>query len=45
VSEHSKFLVRQSRELQQARVQALELALGHRVEVDAADALLGTRAL
>ena len=41
----SKFLLRQGRKLQKAGVQPLEVALGHRVEVDTTNALLGTRAL
>jgi hypothetical protein len=44
-NQRSEFLVRQGCELQQARVQALELALGHRVEVDTTNALVDTRAL
>jgi hypothetical protein len=43
--QRSKLLVWQRCELQQAGVQALELALGHRVKVDATNALLRTRAL
>jgi hypothetical protein len=38
-------LLRQSRELHQAAVQALQLSLRHRVEVSATNALLSTRAL
>lgn len=45
LQQRPKFLVRQGRKLQQAGVQPLELAFGHRVEVHAANALLGTRAL
>jgi hypothetical protein len=41
----AKFLVRQGCELQQAGVQALELALGHRAEVEATNMLLRARAL
>jgi hypothetical protein len=33
------------REPYQTRVQPLKLALGHRVEIDATNALIGTRAL
>jgi hypothetical protein len=40
-----KVLLRQRCKLQQARVQPLQLAFRHRVEVDATNALLGTRAL
>ena len=40
-----KVLVRQGRKPQQARVQRLQLALRHRVEVDTRNMLLGTRAL
>jgi hypothetical protein len=38
-------VVRQGCKLQQAGVQALELAFGYRVEVDATNALVGTKAL
>jgi hypothetical protein len=41
----SKLLVRQRRKPQQARVQSLQLAFRHRVEVDTTNTLLGTRAL
>jgi hypothetical protein len=44
-NQRSKLLVRQHRNLQEARVQPLELAFGHRVVVDTANALVGTRAL
>jgi hypothetical protein len=44
-NQRSKFLVRQRCELQQAGVQALQLAFGHRVEVDTTNALLDPRAL
>src|SRR5436189_60938 len=41
----SKFVGGQGCKLQQAGVQPLELALRHRVEVNATNALVGTRAL
>ena len=44
-NQRSKLLVRQGRKPQQAGVQPLELAFRHRVEVDAPNPLLGTRAL
>jgi len=44
-NQRSKLPVRQRRNPQQAGMQPLQLALRHRVEVDAANALLGTRAL
>jgi hypothetical protein len=40
-----KVLLRQRRKLQQPGVQALQLALGHRVEVYTTDTLIGTRPL
>jgi hypothetical protein len=43
--QYSKFLAKQGRRAQEAGEQALELTFGHRVEVDATKALLGTRAL
>jgi hypothetical protein len=44
-NQRSKLPVRQQCEPQHAGVQPLELALRHRVEVDAPNTLLGTRAL
>jgi hypothetical protein len=44
-NQRSRVLVRQRCKLQQARVQPLELAFRHRVEVDTTNALLRTRAL
>jgi hypothetical protein len=44
-NQHLKFLVRQRRKLREAGIQSRELALGHRVEVDPTNELLGTRAL
>jgi hypothetical protein len=44
-NQRSKFLLWQGCELKEAGVQALELAFGDRVEVDAANTLLDTRAL
>jgi hypothetical protein len=40
-----QLFVSQGRKLQEAGVQPLELAFAHGVEVDASNALLGTRAL
>ena len=45
LNQSSKFLVRQRRKLRQAGVQPLQLVFGHRVEIDTADALVGTRTL
>jgi hypothetical protein len=44
-NQRSKFLIGQHCKLQQAGVQALELAFGQGVEVDAPNALLETKAL
>jgi hypothetical protein len=44
-NQRSKLLVSQSCKLQHAGVQPLQLAFGHRVEVDAPNALLGVWAL
>jgi hypothetical protein len=44
-AQRSKFLVRQGGKLQEPGVKPLELALRHRVDVDASNSVVGTRAL
>lgn len=44
-NQRSKLLLRQRCKLHQARVQPLELAFRHRVEIDATNLLVGSRPL